>query len=264
MSRTSRFLALAAPLILGAALQAQASVGRQLSFEENRGQTDSRVKYLARGGSWTLFLTSTEAVLALREGGSIRLAWIGGSSGVRIRGEAELPGKVSYLVGDSSRWRSGLPTYSRVRYSGLYPGIDLVFYGNGGRLEYDVVVAPGADPRTVRLAIAGADRLSVNKTSGELVLDLGGSEMRLSKPLSYQEVDGARREVASRYRLLGLKEVGFEVAEWDRGRPLVIDPLLTSCSSPPRRGGSAGRNACRRSLPDSSAAALRPARWHSR
>lgn len=236
MSRTSRFLSiLSASLVLGVALHAQPSPDarvrglgqeRPLSFEENRGQTDSRVKYLARTGGWSLFLTSTEAALALREGGPVRLSWTGGSTEPRIQGEEELPGKVNYLVGDASRWRSGVPTYSRVRYSGIYPGIDLVFYGNGGRLEYDVIVAPGADPGTVRLGIAGADRLSVDPASGELVLKLVDSEMRLSKPVSYQEVGGARREVASRYRLLGPREVGFEVAEWDRERPLVIDPVL--------------------------------------
>lgn len=232
MSRTSRFLILAMLLILGLAFQAEAAptsrvVDQQpLSFEENRGQTDSRVKYLARTGGWSLFLTSTEAVLALRDGGPVRLAWTGGSTEPRIQGEEELPAKVNYLVGDASRWRSGVPTWSRVRYSGIYPGIDLVFYGDGGRLEYDVVVAPGADPKSVRLAVGGADRLSVDPASGELVLKLAGSEMRLSKPVSYQDVDGTRREVASRYRLLGTKEVGFEVAEWDRSRPLVIDPVL--------------------------------------
>ena len=232
MSRTSRFLTLATLLSLGLAFQAEAApisrvVDRQsLSFEENRGQTDSRVKYLARTGGWSLFLTSTEAVLALQEGGPVRLAWKGGSTDPRIQGEEELPGKVNYLVGAAPRWRSGIPTYSRVRYSGVYPGIDLVFYGNGGQLEYDLIVAPGADPKTVRLGIAGADRLSVDKATGDLVLALGGSEMRLSKPLSYQELDGVRREVESRYRLLGAKEVGFEVAEWDRKRPLIIDPVL--------------------------------------
>ncbi|HJX26301.1 MAG TPA: SBBP repeat-containing protein [Thermoanaerobaculia bacterium] len=236
MSRTSRFLSLlSASLMLGAALHAQPSPDarvrglgqeRTLSFEENRGQTDSRVKYLARTGGWSLFLTPTEAVLGLQEGGPVRLSWTGGSTEPRIRGEEELPGKVNYLTGDASRWRSGIPTYSRVRYSGIYPGIDLVFYGNGGRLEYDVIVAPGADPGTVRLGIAGADRLSVDQVTGDLVLALAGSEMRLSKPVSYQDVGGARREVASRYRLLGPREVGFEVAEWDRERPLIIDPVL--------------------------------------
>lgn len=224
MSRTSRFHNLAMLLILGWAFQVEAA--QPLSFEENRGQTDSRVKYLARTGGWSLFLTPAEAVLALPEGGPVRLSWTGGSTEPRIQGEEELPGKVNYLVGDASRWRAGIPTWSRVRYSGIYPGIDLVFYGNGGSLEYDVVVAPGADPRIVRLAIGGADRLSLDAGSGDLVVALGASEMRLSKPVSYQDVDGARREVASRYRLLGPREVGFEVAEWDRKRPLVIDPVF--------------------------------------
>lgn len=228
MIRTVRILSiLAASLMLGATLEAQrAPVAPALFFEENRGQTDPRVRFLARGSGMSLFLTSSEAVLALREAGPVRLGWIGGSAGPRIGGEGELPGKVSYLVGDASRWKAGIPTWSRVRYAGLYPGIDLVFYGDGRRLEYDLVVAPGADPRAVRLAVTGAERLAVDPASGELVLELGGSELRFSKPFSYQEVDGVRREVASRYRLLGPAEVGFEVAAWDRERPLVIDPVL--------------------------------------
>ncbi|HEX9945866.1 MAG TPA: hypothetical protein VGG03_27990, partial [Thermoanaerobaculia bacterium] len=127
---------------------------RPLAFEENRGQTDKQVKFLSRGSGYSPFLTATEAVLALREGTAertLRLRWVGTDPAPHVSGEEELPGRSHYLLGnDRSKWRTGVPSYGRVRYQGVYPGIDLVFYGNQGQLEYDFVLAPGADPGNVR------------------------------------------------------------------------------------------------------------------
>jgi hypothetical protein len=146
-----------------------------IRFEENRGQTDPRVKYVARGSGYTLFLTQNEAVLSLQssatrskradEGSAgasqrsvssavLRMALLGTSKAIRIQGSEELPSRSNYLVGnDSSRWRRDVPQFARVRYQQVYPGVDLVYYGNQGRLEYDFEVAPGADARQIALQI---------------------------------------------------------------------------------------------------------------
>jgi hypothetical protein len=202
---------------------------RPLAFEENRGQTDSRVRFLSRGDGYGLFLTLDEAVLSLHEGNSartLRLRWEGAAPAPRVAGEGELPGKSHYLVGnDPAKWRTGIASYQKVQYKEIYPGIDLVFYGNPRQLEYDFVLAPGADPRTVRLAVEGADRMEIDP-AGDLVLHLGGGDVRLKRPVSYQESGGFRREVASGWRRLAGEQVGFQVASYDSSLPLVIDPVL--------------------------------------
>jgi hypothetical protein len=230
----------------GVALKAQASPAREtqrakvtlqqgygarpLAFEENRGQTDARVRFLAHGDGYGLFLTPSEAVLALQgecgTGRVLRLTWVGAAQVPRITGQEELPGKIHSLKGsDPSGWRTGIPAYARVRYEGVYPGTDILFYERERRLEYDVVLKAGADLGRMRLAVEGADRLSIDP-AGDLVLTVSGAEIRFLRPISYQEIDGARRMVASRYRLLSGSEVGFAVGAYDRTRPLVIDPVL--------------------------------------
>ncbi|HEX5759821.1 MAG TPA: SBBP repeat-containing protein [Thermoanaerobaculia bacterium] len=204
---------------------------RPLAFEENRGQTDGRVKFLSRGSGYNLFLTATEAVLALRRGDSartLRLRWAGADPASRITGELELPGRTNYLVGKRSAWRTGIASYGRVRYEGIYPGTALVFYGRQRQLEYDLVLAPGADPRDIRLVVEGADRVEIDP-AGDLALHLEGAAVHLRKPVAYQEISGVRREIGSRYRLLPVEQggaVGFEVAAYDPARTLVIDPVL--------------------------------------
>ncbi|MFP5285231.1 MAG: SBBP repeat-containing protein, partial [Thermoanaerobaculia bacterium] len=203
---------------------------RPLAFEENRGQTDGRVRFLSRGDGYALFLTPAEAVLALREGDServLRLRWEGAASAPRVAGEGELPGRSHYLVGnDPAKWRTGIASYQKIQYKEIYPGIDLVFYGNPRQLEYDFVLAPGVDPQAVRLAIEGADRMEVDP-AGDLILHLGEGEVRFRKPIAYQEIEGTRLEVASRYHLTGPDRFGFEVGARDPDRPLVIDPVLS-------------------------------------
>lgn len=221
-----------------------ASYGRlPLAFEENRGQTDPRVRFLVRGEGFGLFLTSGEVVLRLapgdvREAGreappepakarALRIEIAGGRPGARVVGEGELPLTTNYLRLDGrGAPRTGIPSFARVRYQDIYPGVDLLFYGRDRRLEHDFVLAPGADPRLLRLAITGADRLEIDP-AGSLVLHVGDGAVRLEKPVAYQEVAGRRREVASRYRLLrGGREVGFALGPYDRREPLVVDPVL--------------------------------------
>jgi hypothetical protein len=214
--------------------------GLPLRLEANQGQTDPQVDFIARGSRSTVFLTARGAVLMLR--GSItpmdehapgqsraiavRLQLVGASARPRVVGLERLPGRVNHVRGnDPARWHTNVPTYARVRYQEIYPGIDLVYYGNDLRLEYDFVVRPGADPRSIVLAFAGAERIELS-TEGDLLLHTAGEVIRHRKPVIYQDVEGTRRELAGGYVLKGTHEVGFTVGAYDGRRPLVIDPVL--------------------------------------
>src|SRR5262245_3582260 len=171
---------------------------RPLAFEANRGQAEDSVKYLARGAGFNVFLTQTEAVVALNDGGSratvLRVRPVGASAEARLSAEADLPGVVNY----SSVARGGqpvtAPTYARVRYADLYPGVDLVYYGRPRHLEYDFIVRPHADPGQIALTFDGAERVEVDP-GGDLVLHTAAGELRQPRPVVYQEVDGDRRMV---------------------------------------------------------------------
>jgi hypothetical protein len=146
----------------GIKVQAQSSYGKlPLSFEANQGQTDAQVKFLARGQGYTLFLTPTKTVLSLNKpqaksetvGTVLRMQLVGANSAPKVVGRETLPGHINYLIGkNQSQWHTQVPTYGKVAYEGVYPGVDLVYYGNQGQLEYDFVVAPNADPHNIRLA----------------------------------------------------------------------------------------------------------------
>lgn len=143
-----------------------------------------------------------------------------------VEGLDELPGRSHYLLGkDQKQWRTNVVTYARVRYAGVYPGVDLIYYGNGRQLEYDFIVAPGAEPGVIKLAFDGAERMSLDD-SGELVLRTASGEVRQRRPIVYQETDGRRQFISGGYVLKG-REVGFRIAAYDRSRPLVIDPVIS-------------------------------------
>ncbi|WP_447975112.1 DUF7948 domain-containing protein [Nitrospira sp. Kam-Ns4a] len=218
-----------------------------LAFEANQGQTDRRVQFFARGRGFRLFLTAPEAVLAIRQPGTsphpplvpprspdpppaagalLRMQFVGISPAVRIVGTDRLPGRVNYFVGqDPTRWHTAIPTFAKVRYQDLYRGIDLVYDGTQGHLEYDFIVAPGADPSDIRLKFTGIEAMSLDE-AGNLRLQIGEATVHSLRPQVYQERKGVRREVASRYRLLGEHQVGFSLGAYDRSLPLVIDPIL--------------------------------------
>ena len=200
-----------------------------MSFERNEGQTDGRVKYLARGAGYVVFLTGDEAVLRLGRGRGkeevLRLKLEGARRDVAIEGEGELSGKANYFIGrEAGKWRRGVALYRAVRYRGVYPGVDVVYYGNGEELEYDIRVGAGEEVKGIRLRVGGARRVRVE--GGELVLEGGGGrEVRFERPEAYQERGGKRQAVEARYVVKG-EEVGFEVGAYDRSRELVIDPVL--------------------------------------
>ena len=223
-----------------------------LSFEENQGQTAREVRYASHGSGYELFLTPQEAVIALRRNphsnlsplhrkttiqamreahktgqiAAVRMQLEGANPNPTVTGLDQLPGKANYFIGnDPKKWHTDVPSFARVKYASVYPGVDVVFYGNQRRLEYDFIVAPGADPRTIQLKIDGARKMHID-SHGDLVLGVPGGEVELQKPLIYQQVKGERREIAGNYLLTADHRVTFSVATYDRNEPLILDPVL--------------------------------------
>ena len=201
-----------------------------MTFEKNLGQTNEQVKFTARGQGYSLFLTPTEAVMTLQQAQSnrpraLRMKLAGANPDPVVTG-LEPTGTVSnyYLGSDPSKFRTGVPHFAKVKYAQVYAGIDAVYYGNQRTLEYDFLVAPGADPSVIQMTFNGARKLSLDN-KGDLVLKTTGGELRHHKPVIYQEVNGARQAVAGSFVLRG-KQVGFALGEYDTTRELVIDPTL--------------------------------------
>lgn len=264
-----------------------------LAFEANQGQTDTQVKFLSRGSGYTLYLTSDEAVLALKKPSAVsrqrsalrnskfttpnstqrkdlrtwptdfkllsidnlqssignspapspqhpapavlRMKLVGANSAAKVVGTDELPGKSNYCLGkDPKKWRTDVANYAKVRYKDVYPGVDLVYYGNQGKLEHDFVVSPGANPATIKLAIDGADSLRLDE-QGNLVAKFNSGNVILQKPTVYQEVanpepriaNSKKQSVEGHYVLLADNRIGFDVGTYDPTQPLVIDPVLS-------------------------------------
>jgi hypothetical protein len=217
-----------------AKVQALANYGKlPLSFEENRGQTDARVRFLSHGSDYSILLTPSEVMLNLRSVGktrrqsAIRMSFPGGKSAPVMAGGGRQSATSSYFIGnDSAKWVTGAPNFARVQYGEIYRGIDLAFYGNQGCLEYDFVVAPGASPRAIRLQFDGVDGMHVDR-SGNLVLSAANGEILQHKPIVYQESAGERQIIEGRYVIQAHNRVAFEIAKYDGRKPLVIDPALT-------------------------------------
>lgn len=212
-----------------------------LSFEANKGQTDARVKFISRGQGYSFFLTPSEAVMTLnraeaKEQGArakketsatLRMKLVGANEQPRISGLDEQAGKTNYFLGNDARqWKTDVPNYGKVKYEGVYPGVDVVYYGNQQQLEYDFIVAPGADPKQIKLSFAGARQMRLDE-NGDLILKTQAGEVRQHKPIVYQEENGKRREITSRYVLAGHSQVHFKIGEYDVSQPLVIDPILS-------------------------------------
>jgi hypothetical protein len=207
----------------------------RLVFEPNVGQTAPEVRFLSRGQGYTVFLTSSGATLSLaRKPGAgtatLRLELVGATGVPAVEGRDPRQGRSHYLVGrDAARGRTAVHHYGRVAYRGVYPGIDLEFYGNQRHLEYDFVVAAHADPGVIQLRFSGADTVHV-EAGGDLVLALGDREVRQPAPVVFQDTPQGRRLIQGRYRLLANRAVGFELGVYDRSRRLVIDPVLAYAS----------------------------------
>ncbi len=214
-----------------------------LSFEENRGQADQKIKFLARGIGYTLSLAPNEAVLKLRGGAPgfriappapkysiLRIRLDGANANARASGIGALPGKSNYFIGsDRTRWLTGLANFRGVEFADIYPGVNLKYRGTEGRLEYDFTVAPGADPRRIRLSIDGARKLVID-SRGDLVIETSNGQVVQKAPVIYQTASGNRRTIPGRYLMRGAQSIGFAIAAYDRKRPLIIDPLVSYAS----------------------------------
>jgi hypothetical protein len=156
----------------------------------------------------------------------LRLRFAGSNPSPQITGAEKLPGRVDYFIGDNpSKWRTNVPSYARVKYRSIYPGVDLIFYGNQRELEYDFVIAPQADPKSIALEVEGASTLRID-AGGNLVMSLQDGEVELQKPIVYQQVNGVQREILAAYALAGPNRVTFAVSGYDRSLPLVVDPVF--------------------------------------
>jgi hypothetical protein len=201
-----------------------------LRFEANQGQSDSRVHFLSRGPGYTLFLTGTGATLDLHQtkdrAAALRMTLRGGNTSPAIVGEERSLAHTSYFLGqDPSQWHADVPSYNKVRYGSVYPGVDLVFYGNDGQLEYDFVVAPDADPGRIALAFEGAEKLEVDAEGTLMVRMPGGEALSFHKPVVYQPLGSTRRPVAGAFAVTG-RTAKFTLGDYDSSKPLVIDPVL--------------------------------------
>ncbi|HWW13818.1 MAG TPA: choice-of-anchor tandem repeat GloVer-containing protein [Candidatus Dormibacteraeota bacterium] len=232
-----------------------------LSFEPNMGQADGRVKFLSRGSGYELFLTADKAVLLLKKSGAnheirnpkfsiltqdlsrataqkqpqdqavLAMRLVGASRGAIVTGLTELPGASNYFIGnDPANWHTNVPTFAKVRYKNIYPGIDLVYYGNQSQLEYDFVVAPGVDAHRINLSFESRSKLHRSRIddSGDLVIDVDGREVRFRKPFVYQPASepGGKTAISAKYVLRANNKIGFELGQYDRSKQLVIDPVL--------------------------------------
>lgn len=238
----------------------QASLGTlPLAFEANQGQTDPRVKYMARGNGYTVFLTANDTVFSLQSlakessakavatrvsgkqqfgkarptpaandvTAAIRMHLIGGNSHPQITAGDQLPGHSNYFIGnDRSQWHSNVAQFARVSYPDVYPGVNLTYYGKQKQLEFDFIVAPGASVAPIRLAVSGAKHISTDD-SGNLVLASSAGNVLLHKPFAYQQRDGDRQPVDARFVLQAHNQISLEMGRYDRSRELVIDPSVS-------------------------------------
>lgn len=235
-----------------------------LSFELNQGQTDPQVKFLTRGSGYNLFLTDTEVVMmtskpaaaeraelkttAQKQGQDsrvlnrrdsllpaapravvsniVRMKLAGANPHPTLTGLEETAKKTNIYIGnDSSKWRTNISNYKKVKYENALPNVDMVFHGNQGLMEYDFIVRPGAAPADITLNFEGVRSLRID-SGGDLVMQLAEGKLLHRKPYIYQETAGKKREIAGKYVLKGANRVGFEVGAYDKAQPLIIDPVI--------------------------------------
>jgi uncharacterized protein (TIGR03437 family) len=225
-----------------------------MNFEVNQGQANTEVRFIARGRGYQVFLTDTEAVLALQiaaktsecglriagcnkrsnaqsairnpQSKLLRFKLQNARSGSGVNGIDPLQTRSNYLIGnDPENWRTDIPNYSRVEYVDVYPGVNLAYYGTQQTLEYDFIVKPGADPGQITMGIEGAEKIELGQ-NGDIVLHVAGEKVLHRSPIVYQQIGGARQHVTSRYVLKGGNQIGFEVENYDATRSLVIDPII--------------------------------------
>ncbi|MGC1399114.1 choice-of-anchor D domain-containing protein [Candidatus Binatus sp.] len=232
--------------------------GLPLYFEVNRGQVNPSVRYLSRSGRYSLFLTDDAATFSLIGGvfhksplanalsgrhgddthlteSAVRVRLVGANPHPQAEGLEPLPGRVNYLIGNKKNWHRDIPTFGRVRFNNVYPGVDVVYYGTPSALEYDLIAAPGADTSKIKFAIEGPAQ-TTQTASGDIVIATVSGTIRIAKPKNYQQnADGSRTPIEGSFKLakdstvvagITTREVGFELASYDRAKPLFIDPTV--------------------------------------
>jgi Beta-propeller repeat len=238
-----------------------------LIFELNRGQADQKVKLLSRAGRSAIYLTPSEimmewsrpspspdekSLLTSGKAGSARrqpqepallkMKFVGGNPVPDVIAEDQLPGKSHYFIGrDPKNWRTNIPQFSRGRYKDIYPGVDVVFYGNQRKLEFDFVVAAGSDAHSIKIAFEGAKNLEIDG-QGNLEVSLGGDEILFHKPYCYQGSKEEGEEIDGQFILMSRSSVGFKVGAYDPERPLIIDPSLSYSALIGGSQGAAGQD----------------------
>ncbi|HTJ29651.1 MAG TPA: SBBP repeat-containing protein, partial [Acidobacteriaceae bacterium] len=234
-----------------------------LTFEPNQGQLSPNFQFMSHGEDYSLSFQPDKVAVTLTsfQGSSFHSSSSSGRDAVsasthdsfliqllgaapNAQSSAEDPTitRSNYFLGNNpANWHTGIPNYRRIRYREIYPGIDLVYYGNHRRLEHDFIVAPYADPTRIELAFPDATTLSIDKDTGDLLIHTANSSSnstpRLLKPVSYQLIQGQRREITSHFALLDNQHVSFSLGSYDNSRPLTIDPVLVYSTY---LGGSGG------------------------
>ena len=199
-----------------------------ISFIENRGPTSNEAKFMVKASQATIYFTPSEVLFALvskNNSSNVRMSFEGANP-ERLVGEEPLPGKANFFTGNnSSQWLTDIPIYASVRYQGIYPGIDLVFKGTEGNLKHELVLDPGADPAAIVFLYNGQDNISLNN-NGSLLIRTEAGYITDSAPICYQDIDGRRVDVEGEYRKIDENRIGFEVKDYNRSLPLMIDPCL--------------------------------------
>jgi hypothetical protein len=222
-------------------LDGQNSVGSNLEhlpliFEPNTGQVPDDVRFVSRGNAYTVFLRPDRTVLMLlpaadhgtqSQASVVTLELLGTNKEASSKGSDQLPGKSNYFIGkDFAKWIADIPQYGKVGFKSIYAGIDLVYYGNNGQLEYDFLLSPGANPRALRFRVEGAKKVVLDG-SGGLSLQVDGGVIELQRPTIYQETKGIRRVIAGQFALRGNNEVGLKLGDYDHRKSLIVDPVLS-------------------------------------
>ncbi len=209
---------------------------KKLHFEPNLGQTDAAVHFLSRGNGYTLFLASGEAVVSLQNAKTnkqsqesyavVRMQLEGANPSPLVNGREKLTSITNYYIGNNpDDWHSNIANYARVKYRDVYPGIDLVYYGNEGRLEYDFIVSPDGNPKDILLKFFSDERIRIDE-QGNLVCSGRNNTLILKQPVAYQDKSEGRDWINAKFALVGDNQVKFEVSDYDSKFPLIIDPVL--------------------------------------
>jgi hypothetical protein len=216
------------------------SLGRlPLVFEPNQGQSENDVQFLARGNAYTVLLKQGKAIFMFspeptrtkdlkgNQPSSLTLELLHSNDKSKAGGLDLLPGKSNYFIGKHpSDWHVGISQFGKVTFKSIYPGIDVVYHGSDGELEYDFVLAPNSDPAALNFRVSGMYQVLVEEDGG-LCIHASAGTVTLHKPVIYQDIAGMRHQVEGKFVLRAGNEVGFDVGTYDRKNKLVIDPVLS-------------------------------------